>query len=202
MAVASAVGNRGDLALAKNSQFRLCRRRHASRPLAVGFGTGMTDGWCRLRSRSIAPDGLRTAFRCRGKRPGPGNRRSRWTALQLPCPSRRRAFSKCRKSRARQCRPSLHPHVTRNKWARVQQTPAQADFGRRWRSPMRAIPGKPSARAPGGLFPGRVPNPACRRRRPGRAEALDPRQSCAAAQSVTIFETHSSTTKARNSRSI
>src|SRR5712675_3547245 len=47
--------------------------------------TGMTDSWCRPRNRSIAPDGLNAASRCRGKRPGPGNRRSRWTAPPLPC---------------------------------------------------------------------------------------------------------------------
>ncbi len=38
MAIASAIGKRGDLALAKNSQFRFCQRRNASRPRAVGSG--------------------------------------------------------------------------------------------------------------------------------------------------------------------
>ena len=43
MAVASAVGKRGDLALAENSQFRLCRRRHASRARRCRIWTGATD---------------------------------------------------------------------------------------------------------------------------------------------------------------
>ena len=54
MAAASAIGNRGDLALAKNTEFRLRRRRHASRAGAVRFRRDATESWCRVPSRSTA----------------------------------------------------------------------------------------------------------------------------------------------------
>src|SRR6266700_5942705 len=76
---------------------------------------GMTDSCYGLRSRSIAPDGVRAEFRCRRKRHGPGCRRTSSGVLRLSCQYRRRAFSNSRKSRARLCQPSLHPHIMRNK---------------------------------------------------------------------------------------
>ena len=89
MAVASAVGNRGDFALAKNSEFRVCRRRNAPRPRAVGFGLARRTGDDARGTASIMPDGLRAAFRCRAQAPWPRHSplALESTAIALPVPA-------------------------------------------------------------------------------------------------------------------
>ena len=76
MAAASAIGNRGDLALAKNSEFRFRRRRHASRAGAVRFRRDATESWCRVPSRSTAAARAGMSERRPGTPRGAANRRS------------------------------------------------------------------------------------------------------------------------------
>ena len=102
MAVASAVGNRGDLALAQNSQFRLSPTPARFPRRRCRISTGTTDSWCRMPSRSTAAACARHAAAAgsavAAAIAGPAGR-----APQPPCRCRRRAFSRFRKSRTRPC---------------------------------------------------------------------------------------------------
>ena len=68
MAVASAVGDGGDLALAEDSEICFCRPRSAPRPGAV------RSRLAHDRSRRRVPRGAGAAFRCRRRRCGRGKR--------------------------------------------------------------------------------------------------------------------------------
>ena len=128
MAVASAVGKRGDLALAKDPQFRFCRRRHASRARAVGsrLARRTADGACRAVDRAGRP-----AHGVPLPRAAPWPRLSELppenAAVTLPVPAQS-VFEIPEGLRA--AREALHPRTARSKPDQASMKRMQSGFGR------------------------------------------------------------------------